>query len=283
MLASFSEYFRGMFSAGTKESTQKEALLPSVDSETMKELLGYIYSGEITLTSDNIYKIAIAANFFGSEQLVEECGVVMSRLMDHENCVKMLEFADKYNFRKLKDNASSYVLDHLEKIHRSNLDFFSLPLHLLIELIQSDKAVLVDNDPEENEKYLFALLMNNVSRLPEEKRFIKKILLAIRLPCVSPDYMNYIERKVGHMHEVKELIEIAKRLAIKKKAFTPKGERLHVWSIARSKSSITVSIRTSLTDLKQRGKLASSVGCLNGNRVAFFLQWCEGKPLTYCH
>ena len=77
ILSCFSEYFKGMFSSGTKESSQKEIHLPTIDSESMKVMLDYVYSGKANLTNDNVHRGVINASFFGSELLVDKCSEII--------------------------------------------------------------------------------------------------------------------------------------------------------------------------------------------------------------
>ena len=128
------------------------------------------------------------------------------------NCVKILEFSVKYNLAKLREHTLLYIADNLEEVHVNNLDFAHLPLDSVFELVEHPRTTICD-DPAESEKRLFMLLWNRVSSLheSEESEYFSKILKAVHLPVVKPDFLNQIEKKVEHSEEAKNLIEEAKK------------------------------------------------------------------------
>ena len=274
VLAGFSEYFKGMFSAGTVESNRKEISLPFVDAESMQIILDYVYGGKVELDSLNVHKMAIAANFFGSECLVEECCTFLKKSINKENCSTMLQFSDQYNLSALKEAAKTFILDRFEEVAKSNLDFMKLPIPLLVDLVKHPKAVICDNNPAENEKQLFALLWNGVIWLEEaeQNRFLPEMLLAVRLPCVEPDYMSYIEKKVGHVSEATSLIQTARDLAHRTAEPYTKEQikAVRPWCIGRCKNTATVNLRTSLASLQRERKLFSRMICMKGGTQTLF-------------
>ena len=212
LLSVFSEYFKTMFTTGLKESTQHDVDLPCVDAESFQLILDYIYDGEITLTRKNVHKLILLANFFGIENLSNDCCCFINRHSTTNKCVKILEFSVKYNLAKLREHTLLYIVDNLEEVHVNNLDFAHLPLDFVFELVEHPRTTICE-DPAESEKRLFMLLWNRVSSLheSEESEYFPKILKAVHLPVVKPDFLNQIEKKVEHSDEVKGLIEEAKK------------------------------------------------------------------------
>ena len=258
VLASFSEYFRGMFSAGTKESSEQDVCLPSVDPEPMKIILDYIYSGKADLCNDNVQKVVVAANFFGAELLVNECSHIMKSSMNKRNSLKLLEFSDRYNLENLKKYAKSFVLQNLEELSKSDMDFVRLPISLLIELVEHPAAVVCDENPAENEKQLFMLLWNSIAWLEDEhqKQYIPKILNAVHLPCVTSDYLQYIETKVGHISEAKDLIIKAKEMC--------ESKARKAWATPRGKFRLPMQLKTNLAELERDNEVHSKGVFLQG-------------------
>ena len=105
-----------------------------------------------------------------------------------------------------------YIADNLEEVHANNLDFAHLPLDFVFELVEYPRTTICE-DPAESEKRLFMLLWNRVSSLheSEEREYFPKILKAVHLPVVKPDFLNQIEKKVEHSEKAKDLIEEAKK------------------------------------------------------------------------
>ena len=230
LLSVFSEYFKTMFTSGLKESNQHIVHLPCVDAESFQLILDYIYDGEITLTRRNVHKLILLANFFGIENLANDCCCFINRRSAINNCIKMLEFSVKYDLTKLRERTLLYIADNLEEVQANNLDFAHLPPEFVFELVKHPRTTICD-DPAESEKRLFMLLWNRVSSLDEsdQREYFPKILKAVHLPVVKRDFLNQIEKKVVHSEEAKDLIEEAKK--------SVDVEETREWYLPRYKSS----------------------------------------------
>lgn len=113
VLAAHFQYFRSMFSAGLKESASAEVQLPFIGLEDLRLILKYAYSGEANLSKENVFKILLMANYFGSEDLMDRCCDFLKYFTDLQNCVKLLEAAVQMNINKLRKNCTLFILDHL--------------------------------------------------------------------------------------------------------------------------------------------------------------------------
>jgi len=58
-----SPVFYAMLHGNMKESKEKEIELPSVDTETLKALLSFMYTGKIEIGSENCLGILEAAHY----------------------------------------------------------------------------------------------------------------------------------------------------------------------------------------------------------------------------
>ena len=204
--------------------------LPCVDAESFQLILDYIYDGEITLTRRNVHKLILLANFFGIENLANDCCCFINRRSAINNCIKILEFSVKYDLTKLRERTLLYIADNLEEVHVNNLDFAHLPLDFVFELVEHPRTTICD-DPAESEKRLFMLLWNRVSSLDEsdQREYFPKILKAVHLPVVQRDFLNQIEKKVEHSEEAKDLIEEAMKIV--------DFEETREWYLPRYRSS----------------------------------------------
>ena len=271
LLASASDNFKGMFREGTMESMEKEIRLPCVDVESMKIVLDFLYTGKVTWTKVNVYKVALLGNYFGSKHLVDECSKMIESCMNKQNCVSILRFADKYNLDKLREKGKSFVLDNFEEVCKSNLDFVKLSVDLLIELVESPEAVICDNNPEENEKQLFKLLWDSIEWMEglTKRNYLRKILEAIHLPTIGEQYLNYMETKVCLGQRAKALIEKAKNISKQEKWCTVKNDEdvMNWWASLRSGSTVSVKKITNTVNLQEAGVKYFPAIFLNGKEV----------------
>ena len=204
-----------MIREGTKESMQSEVRMPCMDVECMKNVLDFLYTGKVTWTKENVHKVALVGNYFGSKHLVDECSEMIGNYLNKQNCVSILRFADQYNMEKLREKGKTFVLNNFEDVCKSNLDFVKLSFDLLIELAGSPLAVICDSNPEENEKQLFKLLWDSIAWMEKEVQcdYLLKILNAVHLPCIGEQYLNYIETKVFFDPKAQDLIKKAKDIS----------------------------------------------------------------------
>ena len=140
ILAEHLEYFSSMFSADLKESTSTEVRLPFLTVAELNMVRKYVYNGEANLTKENVFKMALLANYFGIVDLLSICCSFIKRFTNSENCVKLLEVADQLNIIQLRENCFLFIVDHLSKINIDDLS--ALPVDVLLEIIKHPAAVL---------------------------------------------------------------------------------------------------------------------------------------------
>lgn len=71
LLASVSLYFRSMFTSNFRESRDGEIVLQSVAPSTLESVLNYLYTGEISLSSETAEDLFVAASWLQIHPLEE--------------------------------------------------------------------------------------------------------------------------------------------------------------------------------------------------------------------
>ena len=217
-----------------KESTENVVHLPCVEPDSMNVILDYAYNGKIDLAKEDVLKIIVLANYFMCEVLIHQCCNFIRQFTTVYNCARILQFALNYDINQLKESTKLYIIDHIKNIYEVNLEFHELPVDLMMDVVQHPAAVICPSSPVENEKQLFALLWRKISRLPEDqqKEYIPKILKSVHLPVVGEDYLALLEKKVGHIEGIEDVIEAA---SMARKTVDARESR--EWYLPRHKSS----------------------------------------------
>lgn len=143
-----SEYFRAMFQGGLKESRSgKDTVIPMPDIEptTFKQILVFLYTGEVDTLSEKLFPLLVAAQQFQIDDLKELCYHTIPTIIDQDNVIPFLVSADLNNEQKIKDLCKEYVLEHYDAIVENNPEAFrelwaSGNDHLMLELLPSFKA-----------------------------------------------------------------------------------------------------------------------------------------------
>ena len=77
ILTARSDYFRTIFKGGFVESEQAKVDLREIDSSIFLTLLGFIYTNEITVKSDDIVNVLLAAGRFLLDDLKQVCSSLL--------------------------------------------------------------------------------------------------------------------------------------------------------------------------------------------------------------
>jgi len=113
IVAAGSPVFHAMLYGNMKESNEKEIPLPSVDSETFKALLSFMYTGKIEMDSENCFSILEAAHYFNVAALGNKCTDFIATSLNTENCFAIATFAYDKSLIFFKCLAFSYVFQCL--------------------------------------------------------------------------------------------------------------------------------------------------------------------------
>ena len=209
MLAASSGKFRDMFPSVTDASVRT---LESFDPELMKLFLNFVYTRKVCLNKDNALKILKLANDLQCSDLVEGCSHFIKKFINVKNCVKVLLLAYQKGFGYLVESAENFIVENLEKVEASNLEFGDLPVDVMLRLIEHPAAVICDKNCQENEKKLFMLVWNRIRHSEQEKqKYMAHLLEAMHLPQVDRDVLEYIEKIAGENPQLQEIITKAKK------------------------------------------------------------------------
>lgn len=98
-----------MLNTNMDESESSKVVVEDVDSETMLELLRFIYCRKVNEISKVDDKLLIAANKYGIDELIPLC---VSSLMDNlniDNIMETLTLADLLDQGHLKSNCIDFI------------------------------------------------------------------------------------------------------------------------------------------------------------------------------
>ena len=240
ILAASSGRFKDMFPSVTDASVRT---LDSFEPELMELFINFVYTRQLSLEKGNALKILKLASDLQCNDLVEQCSHFIKKFIDIKNCVKVLLLAYQKNFRYLVESAENFIVENLEKVEASNLEFGDLPVDVMLRLVEHPAAVLSDKNCQENEKKLFLLVWNKIRNSEQEKQqYTAHLLQAIHLPQVDGDLMKYINEKIaGENSQLQEIIARAK------KPVSP--SEIKEWYLPRYKSKGTVKITENETAL----------------------------------
>ena len=129
VLAFRSPFFKALFSKNWNQSTTITLDEEFLDPEIMEDLLKFMYSNTIYLTTENVYSLCIASHFLQMEELLKETEKYLEKHFSLSNVFDLLKLSKKFDLIHLR----ATLLDFL-----SGFDRKLLKNPLLMELSYDD-------------------------------------------------------------------------------------------------------------------------------------------------
>lgn len=134
MLASVSPVFEGMFSHQMKENLTNMVQIENVDSNAFKEMLRYIYIGQIENLKNVVFGLYELADKYDIVNLRIICEEFFERCLSIENVIAVLEHADRHNSDNLKNECIAFMDRNFDKVGNTEA-FRRIHKDLLLDFI----------------------------------------------------------------------------------------------------------------------------------------------------
>lgn len=181
ILVIHSEYFHAMFADGFNERQTRDIFLPAesaVDSQSAETLVSFMYSGRMTVTSQNVQGLIMAADHWQMVEAKQMCVNYMERLIDTENCLGMLNFAETYLCEKLRLKCIQVIKQHFPVVVQST-EFLHLSRLRLEEVLAFTDLNLGHNGEDVVLKAVMRWFSHNSEqRLPDLLSVLRHVRLS---------------------------------------------------------------------------------------------------------
>uniref|UniRef100_A0A8D3BDX6 Kelch like family member 11 n=2 Tax=Scophthalmus maximus TaxID=52904 RepID=A0A8D3BDX6_SCOMX len=160
-----------------------------LDPETVRRVVQFMYTGEITVTTANVHEVLELGDRFLLVQLKNFCGDFLMKKLSLSNCVAVHSLAHMYTLDQLALGAAKTIRRNFNKVIR-NEEFYTLPFHLLRDWL-SDSEITVDSEQE-----LFETIVKWVQHDKEEREtHFEELFELLRLPQIAPTVLTQVVRK----------------------------------------------------------------------------------------
>ncbi|XP_015905775.1 speckle-type POZ protein B [Parasteatoda tepidariorum] len=121
LLAARSPVFSAMFDHDMIEKQTGVVNIPEKDPETLKSFLDFIYTGRVDMKDyKSASKLIMVADEYQVASLKETCSMFLMSALTPENACEILELADMFNIKLLKNCALNYFAKHMQDISNSS-------------------------------------------------------------------------------------------------------------------------------------------------------------------
>ncbi|XP_035280424.1 uncharacterized protein LOC118231072 [Anguilla anguilla] len=116
LLAACSEYFRGMFCSGMRESRQDQVELRALEGAGFGELLSCCYTGQLCLGWDSVFEKASTALQLQLHPALPLCLYFLRSHLDARSCLDVAAFAEAYGTHDLQEEADDFLLSRFQEV-----------------------------------------------------------------------------------------------------------------------------------------------------------------------
>uniref|UniRef100_UPI003AADD0A8 kelch-like protein 33 n=1 Tax=Centroberyx gerrardi TaxID=166262 RepID=UPI003AADD0A8 len=136
ILAASSDYFRGMFTCGMKETHQPCVTLPFLLASELEALIGSSYSGALPLSWESVFEITGTSLQLQYQPALSLCLNFLQQEINPHSCLDVVSFAEAYEMVQLLEVADDFVMRQFPKVVRTS-KFKDLPAKQLLKYLNS--------------------------------------------------------------------------------------------------------------------------------------------------
>ncbi|XP_052416405.1 kelch-like protein 13 [Carassius gibelio] len=179
LLAASSDYFRGMFTSGMKESQQELVSLLLVGATKFEALLHYTYSGALALGWNCVFDLTCTSLQFQFQTAFSLCLSFLQQEIDAYSCLDVASFAEAYGMAGLLALADDFVLRHFQDVSITP-KFKDLSVEKLKKYLRSDSLCVPSELP------VFKAVMCWIEASPRKRlKLARELMGTIQFPLMT--------------------------------------------------------------------------------------------------
>ncbi|XP_078670937.1 kelch-like protein 26 isoform X1 [Branchiostoma floridae x Branchiostoma belcheri] len=208
VLAYGSDYFRGLFASGMKESQEKRVDLkdPSVTADIFGLLLEFLYTGQLVVSSLNVYEVLAVANHLQVQSALRLCGEFITQHLrdpqfDMAKYTRGIQVADLYSLKTLQESLDSVIAEDFMEVTSSDDFLESATEDQLIRILQLEKL----SAPSEQQVY--DAVLRWLTHDPCRMEHAAAVLSHVRLALLDVGLLyGLLRTELGTIQECRNLI-----------------------------------------------------------------------------
>lgn len=179
ILAACSDYFRGMFTCGMRESHQTWIELPFLSAPDLEALISFSYSGTLYLSWDSVFEITCTALQLQFQPALLICLDFMRDEIQTSSCLDVASFAEAYGMADLLEEANDFVLRNFREVS-ATVKFQDLSAEKLLDFIRCDDLCVP------SELTVFRAVISWIEADPKERLSQAGLLMTgVRFPLMT--------------------------------------------------------------------------------------------------
>lgn len=204
VLSSGSRYFEAMFGSEFNENKEKVVRLHSIQFETLRKIVDFMYTGKIEIDQVDVQELLAAADMLQINDVVSCCAQFLCRELHPSNALGILRFAEAHNCKELAESSTGFINAHFPEVSE-HVEILEVSQQMLTRLISSE-LIRVDSEFQ-----VFTVAMRWITHeVGIRKRFVFDVLSNVRLSLIPP---RLIENEIAQCRD--SSLKIALRSILK--------------------------------------------------------------------
>ena len=208
VLSEASTFFEKLLESDMKEKKEGIVRLEVLNELLMKEILGFIYTGDVEILSEeNAEELITAGDYLCLPSLKAVAERFLERSMTTLNCVSTYYFAETYRCDELAAKAKTFIQSNFAIVAKSE-EFLNLTSHEVEDWISSDEITI---NAEED---VFNIIVGWIARHRETRNGkFKELFRHVRLHFASRDFLleelvtnDLVQQNESCMHRVTQAV-----------------------------------------------------------------------------
>ena len=206
ILVSSSPYFKAMFCNNFRETQQNRVDLKGVSATILSSIVDYVYTGQITITMENVLPLMQSASMLQYNHLFEACSVFLQGQLSPDNCLSMVRLSKILDCTSLREKAREMAMRSFSDVVESE-DLCELSLPELMGYLEDD--CLCAEEEQVFETLLAWIHHDPFSRHGAIHDLFKKVMYCFS--CVSqPATANWLTTEALLITNTTDLIVISR-------------------------------------------------------------------------
>lgn len=159
-----------MLSSQFKESEQNEVILSAVNGVILGQLINFCESGSLSLNQDNVQDVIQAAHQFNFAKIVDACSEYMVDHLDATNCFGLFVYAELLDLKQLRKMTIIYICQHFMELSKSD-EYKEISIETLRQILKIGE---LDVSSEEDVFHAVVTWVNHDS-INRRKHFVELI------------------------------------------------------------------------------------------------------------
>lgn len=205
VLASWSSYFRGLFTSGMTEVQQGAVELTTIEKAEFQDMLKIMYTGECEVNKDNVQGILYAASYLQMIAVEDECvELILKTLRDSmQQNFQYLKIGRLLNLKKLTNRIIDFIARKFQEYKLYDGIWSSLTVEDMKDLLVSPNLRCTSEDE------ICAVIFRWIDEDAEDRgQYVNDLLSRLRYLALTNDYMKEIFLKHPVVKDNPELQDI---------------------------------------------------------------------------